>query len=62
MGADIGCIVGGRVWLVEACGGGDGLADGSSVDFVNESLLLSPPEAVESFRREFLGRRDVVVL
>ena len=63
-GANKFCIVCVRAWFVEACSddGEDGLGDRSSADFVNESLLLSPLDAVESFRREFLGRRDVVVL
>lgn len=43
-------------------GCGEGLADSSSRDSVFEPRRLSPPDAVESFRNEFLGLLEVVVL
>ena len=51
-----------RIGFLDVYESGEELADSGSRDLGVESRLLSPLAVLGSFRREFLGRLEVVVL
>ena len=52
----------GRVWFIDAVGDTDEVGDSSSTQLIARLLILISAGVVDFFRREFLGRLEVVVL